>query len=276
MSRIVDRFLKLNEEGRAGLVTFITAGDPEVKVSEEIFAGLPASGADIIELGMPFTDPMADGPAIELASQRALKAGQTMAKTFSMVKRFRENESQTPVVLMGYYNPIYAYGIEKFSKDASESGIDGVIIVDLPPEEEEEFLIPARAFGIEIIRLIAPTSDDARLPSLVNNASGFIYYVSVRGITGTKSADTKDVAKNLKRIKQYTDLPVVVGFGIKTPEQAAEIALCADGVVVGTAIVERIHNSLENVGSEKKDLVNEVLKFVSELAGGVRSARRKS
>ena len=217
-------------------MTFVTAGDPTTEISAEILAGLPGAGADIIELGMPFTDPMADGPSIELASGRALTKGQNMAKTLEMVSAFRKNDGDTPIVLMGYYNPIHAYGREKFAADVSAAGVDGLIIVDLPPEEEDEFRPYAESSGVDIVRLIAPTSTDARIGTLVENASGFVYYVSVRGITGTSSAAASDIASNVGRIKSLTDLPVAVGFGIRTPEQAAEVAAVADASVVGTAI----------------------------------------
>ena len=273
MSRLETRFAALREEGRGGLVTFVTAGDPTTEISAEILAGLPGAGADIIELGMPFTDPMADGPSIELASGRALAKGQNMAKTLEMVSAFRENDGDTPIVLMGYYNPIHAYGREKFAADVAAAGVDGLIIVDLPPEEENEFRPHAESSGVDIVRLIAPTSTDARIDTLVENASGFVYYVSVRGVTGTSSAAASDVASNVGRIKSLTDLPVAVGFGIRTPEQAAEVAAVADASVVGTAIVEKIANALDGNGNAKPQLVSETLDFVSDLAKAVRSAR---
>ena len=273
MSRLETRFAALREEGRGGLVTFVTAGDPTTEISAEILAGLPGAGADIIELGMPFTDPMADGPSIELASGRALTKGQNMAKTLEMVSAFRKNDGDTPIVLMGYYNPIHAYGREKFAADVAAAGVDGLIIVDLPPEEEDEFRPHAESSGVDIVRLIAPTSTDARIGTLVENASGFVYYVSVRGITGTSSAAASDVASNVGRIKSLTDLPVAVGFGIRTPEQAAEVAAVADASVVGTAIVEKIANALDENGNATPQLVSETLDFVSDLAKAVRSAR---
>ena len=273
MSRLETRFATLREEGRGGLVTFVTAGDPTTEISAEILAGLPGAGADIIELGMPFTDPMADGPSIELASGRALTKGQNMAKTLEMVSAFRENDGDTPIVLMGYYNPIHAYGREKFAADVAAAGVDGLIIVDLPPEEENEFRPHAESSGVDIVRLIAPTSTDARIGTLVENASGFVYYVSVRGVTGTSSAAASDVASNVGRIKSLTDLPVAVGFGIRTPEQAAEVAAVADASVVGTAIVEKIANALDENGNATPQLVSETLDFVSDLAKAVRSAR---
>ena len=273
MSRLESRFVALRAEGRGGLITFVTAGDPNAGLSEEILAGLPAAGADIIELGMPFTDPMADGPAIELASGRALAGGQTMIKTLAMVSAFRKSDNETPIVLMGYYNPIYAYGPEEFAADAGKAGVDGLIIVDLPPEEEAEFSSPAREAGIDIVRLIAPTSTDARITTLVENASGFVYYVSVRGITGTSSAAVSDIASNVARIKNQTDLPVAVGFGIRTPDQAAEVAKVADATVVGTAIVDQVAGGLDAAGNPSADLVGNTLGYVSALAASVRAAR---
>ena len=275
MSRLESRFVALRAEGRGGLITFVTAGDPNARLSDEILAGLPAAGADIIELGMPFTDPMADGPAIELASGRALAGGQTMIKTLAMVSAFRKSDNETPIVLMGYYNPIYAYGPEEFAADAGKAGVDGLIIVDLPPEEEAEFSSPAREAGIDIVRLIAPTSTDARITTLVENASGFVYYVSVRGITGTSSAAVSDIASNVARIKKQTDLPVAVGFGIRTPDQAAEVAKVADATVVGTAIVDQVAGGLDAAGNPSADLVDNTLGYVSALAASVRAARNE-
>lgn len=273
MSRLEARFAALRAEGRGGLVTFVTAGDPNIELSVEILAGLPAAGADVIELGMPFTDPMADGPAIELASGRALAAGQNMVRTLAMVAAFRKTDNETPIVLMGYYNPIYAYGPEKFAADAGSAGVDGMIIVDLPPEEEAEFSIPARAAGIDMIRLVAPTTTDERITTLVENASGFVYYVSVRGITGTSSAAVSDIASNVARIRKQTDLPIAVGFGIRTPSQAADVAEVADAAVVGTAIVEQVAGALDDHGVPAGDVVGNTLGYVSQLAEAVRSAR---
>jgi tryptophan synthase alpha chain len=273
MSRLEARFAALRAEGRGGLVTFVTAGDPNIELSVEILAGLPAAGADVIELGMPFTDPMADGPAIELASGRALAAGQNMVRTLEMVATFRKTDNETPIVLMGYYNPIYAYGPEKFAADAGSAGVDGMIIVDLPPEEEAEFSIPARAAGIDMIRLVAPTTTDERITTLVENASGFVYYVSVRGITGTSSATVSDIASNVARIRKQTDLPIAVGFGIRTPSQAADVAEVADAAVVGTAIVEQVAGALDDHGVPAGDVVGNTLGYVSQLAEAVRSAR---
>lgn len=274
MSRLETRFAALKAEGRGGLVTFVTAGDPNAVLSAEILAGLPAAGADIIELGMPFTDPMADGPAIELASGRALAGGQNMIRTLAMVSAFRQSDDDTPIVLMGYYNPIHAYGPERFAGDAAAAGVDGLIVVDLPPEEEAEFSLPARAAGLDIIRLVAPTTTDERIASLVENASGFVYYVSVRGITGTSSAAASDIASNVARIQKQTDLPVAVGFGIRTPDQAADVAQVADAAVVGTAIVEQVAASLGPDGAPSGNVVENTLGYVSKLAASVRVARK--
>jgi len=266
--RIKARFDALAKEGRAGLVAFITAGDPNSEISEAVLNGLPEAGADLIELGMPFTDPMADGPAIQLSSQRALAAGQNSWRTLEMVERFRANDPDTPIILMGYYNPIYSYGAPDFCKDAAEAGVDGLIIVDMPPEEDAELREPAADAGIDFVRLTAPTSDEARLPALVETASGFIYYVSIAGITGTRSAETGSVRDAVERIRKFSDLPVAVGFGIRTPEQAAEIARVADAAVVGSAIVEKMAG-----GVDSPDTVETVLGFVKELSQGVRNAR---
>lgn len=273
--RLKARFEYLAAEGRAGLVTFLTAGDPNREISSTIIKGLPGAGADIIELGMPFTDPMADGPAIQASSIRALDAGQDINATLAMVKSFREKDDDTPIVLMGYYNPIYIYGVERFSEDAANAGVDGLIIVDIPPEEDAELRVPANKAGIDLVRLTTPTSDEQRLSTLMGGASGFIYYVSIAGITGTKSAATSNVADVVTRIRKFSDLPIAVGFGIKTPEQAAEIARVADAAVVGSAIVQIIAENVDDDGRTKDspDLRESVLKFVSELAQGVRAAR---
>lgn len=275
--RLHDRFDALKAEDRAGLITFVTAGDPDREISSQILAGLPEAGADIIELGIPFSDPMADGPAIQAASLRALKAGQTLAVTLEMVKNFRrDTDDATPVVLMGYYNPIYMYGVDRFVEDAANAGIDGLIIVDLPPEEDAELRLPATAAGIDLVKLTAPTSDEERLPKLVETASGFIYHVSITGITGTRSAANDHVAADIARIRSFTTLPLAVGFGIRTPSQAAAIARIADAAVVGSAIVEIIADKTQKPGPESApspDLVESVLKFVSQLADGVRNAR---
>ncbi|PLX34793.1 MAG: tryptophan synthase subunit alpha [Hyphomicrobiales bacterium] len=270
-TRIDRRFAALKAEGRAGFVTFLTAGDPEPETSMALLRGLPAAGADIIELGMPFTDPMADGPAIQASNQRALAAGQTMLKTLDMVRAFREGDDETPIVLMGYYNPVYAYGPERFLKDAREAGVDGLIIVDLPAEEDRELCIPALGAGVNFIRLLAPTTDEARLPRVLENISGFVYYVSIAGITGAAAPDAGAVAAAVSRIKARCALPVAVGFGVTEPDQAAAIAAHADAVVVGSALVREVENAVQNGG----DAVTSVLRKVSELAAGVRRGRTK-
>ena len=270
MSRIADRFEALKAEGRGGLVTFVTAGDPDLDTSREILFGLAAAGADLIELGMPFSDPMADGPAIQAGSLRALKGGMTLKKTLALVAEFRKRDNETPVVLMGYYNPIYIYGTDAFTADAKAAGVDGLIIVDLPPEEVHEIEGPARAAGIDIIYLTAPTSDDARLPVVVARASGFVYYVSITGITGTRSAAIGDIQSAVERIRRHTDLPIGVGFGIKTPEQAAEIASVANAAVVGSALVDIIAANLDAKGKPKTGLAGKLLGLVADLAAGVR------
>ncbi|MEO0427808.1 MAG: tryptophan synthase subunit alpha [Pseudomonadota bacterium] len=240
MSRIDDTFARLKGEGRAAFVSYIMAGDPDASTALEIMKGLPAAGVDIIELGLPFTDPMADGPTIQAAGQRALAGGMTLEGTLETVRAFRETDGTTPIVLMGYYNPIYSRGVDRFLADAKEAGIDGLIVVDLPPEEDDELCLPARAAGIEFIRLATPTTDDRRLPAVVENTGGFVYYVSITGITGAAEANAERVAPEVARIRAASCLPVCVGFGIKTPEGAAAMARVADGVVVGSAIVERI------------------------------------
>ena len=272
-SRIARRFADLRGDGRAGLVTFITAGDPDLDTSSAILAGLAGAGADVIELGMPFSDPMADGPAIQAAGQRALAAGHTMRRTLDMVARFREDDDATPIVLMGYFNPIHHMGASAFAAEAGRAGVDGLIVVDLPPEEEAELREPAAAAGIDLIRLVAPSTDDARLNHLMANSGGFIYYVSVAGITGTKSATQAAIAAGVARIRAVSNLPVAVGFGIRTPEQAAEVASVADAAVVGSAIVDRIAAAHEDGDRPAETLVEEVLAFVGELAAGVRRAR---
>ena len=272
-SRIARRFADLRGDGRAGLVTFITAGDPDLDTSSAILAGLAGAGADVIELGMPFSDPMADGPAIQAAGQRALAAGHTMRRTLDMVARFREDDDATPIVLMGYFNPIHHMGASAFAAEAGRAGVDGLIVVDLPPEEDAELREPAAAAGIDLIRLVAPSTDDARLNHLMANSGGFIYYVSVAGITGTKSATQAAIAAGVARIRAVSNLPVAVGFGIRTPEQAAEVASVADAAVVGSAIVDRIAAAHEDGDRPAETLVEEVLAFVGELAAGVRRAR---
>ncbi|UVK55499.1 tryptophan synthase subunit alpha [Mesorhizobium sp. AR02] len=272
-TRIDRRMAKLKNEGRPALVTYFMGGDPDYDTSLSIMKALPTAGADIIELGMPFSDPMADGPAIQAAGLRALKGGQTLVKTLKMAAEFRTSDNETPIVLMGYYNPIYIYGVDRFLKDALASGIDGLIVVDLPPEMDEELCIPALKAGINFIRLATPTTDDKRLPKVLQNTSGFVYYVSMTGITGSALADTGKVAAAVKRIKSHTDLPVCVGFGVKTAEQARVIGANADGVVVGTAIVNAVANVLGPKGEKTADPAEAVATLVSGLAQGVRSAR---
>jgi len=273
-TRIQNRFQACAREGRAALVTFVTAGDPDFETSSAILAALPAAGADVIELGVPFTDPMADGVPVQLAGQRALKAGQTLRKTLAMVEGFRKAGHDTPIVLMGYYNPIWAYGVEAFLNDARRVGIDGLIVVDLPPEEDEELCLPALKAGVSFIRLATPTTDDKRLPKVLQNTSGFVYYVSVTGVTGGAIADYGAVGDAVARIKRHTDLPVAVGFGVKTAEDAATIAKRADGVVVGSALVERVRLSLDDQGKATEKTVSAVTSLVSELAQGIRSVAK--
>lgn len=272
-TRLDRRFAALKAEGRAAFVTFITAGDPDFDMSFEVLKGLPAAGADVIELGMPFTDPMADGPAIQASSQRALRNGATMKKTLELVRRFREGDNETPIVLMGYYNPIYHMGVDTFLTLACEAGVDGLIVVDLPPEEDDELCEPAMRAGLNFIRLATPTTDDRRLPAVLANTSGFVYYVSITGITGSASPEARNVAEAVARIKRHTPLPVAVGFGIKTPEQAADIARTADGAVVGSAIVDAIAKELDSNGKAKPGAAERVLGFVRRLADGVHKAR---
>ena len=265
-SRIERRFAEVKAKGRATFVTFVTAGDPDLETSREILFGLPAAGADVIELGMPFSDPMADGPAIQASSVRALKAGQTLKKTLALVAEFRRKDQTTPIVLMGYYNPIYVYPVQRFLEEAKASGVDGLIIVDLPPEADDELCIPAKAHGINFIRLATPTTDDKRLPAVLANTSGFLYYVSVAGITGTKAPDPAAVHAHVKKIKAKTSLPVAVGFGVRTPEQARRIAEGADGVVVGSALVEEIAKSLDSAGKATRNTAAAVLRLVGSLS----------
>ena len=272
--RMKARFEELKTENRAGLVTFTTAGDPDYETSLAILNGLPAAGADIIELGMPFTDPMADGPAIQAAGLRALKAGGRMTRTLDMVRDFRKADSATPIVLMGYYNPIYIYGVDKFIVDALAAGVDGMIVVDLPPEEDDEFCIPALKAGLHFIRLATPTTDEKRLPAVLEHTSGFIYYVSIAGITGAASADNTAVAAAVARLRAKTTLPVAVGFGIKTPAMAADIARIADAAVVGSALVQIVADSLDADGRPTQDTSAKALSFVRQLADGVRGARK--
>jgi len=275
MSRIAARFDALKAEGRGGLITFLTAGDPDLDTSRDILMGLAGAGADLIELGMPFSDPMADGPAIQASSLRALKGGMTLKKTLALVAEFRVQDNDTPVVLMGYYNPIYIHGTDAFITDAKAAGIDGLIIVDLPPEEVHEIKDAARAADIDIIFLTAPTSDDARLPVIVKHASGFVYYVSITGVTGTQSADIGDIKDAVERLHRHTGLPIAVGFGIKTPQQAAEISAVANAAVVGSALVDVITKNLDDDGNAKPGLTEKLLELVSALGDGVRGVGKK-
>ena len=270
MTRIERRFAELKERARAGLVTFITAGDPDYATSLKLLESLPKAGADIVELGMPFSDPMADGPAIQASSARALHAGQTMVKTLAMVKSFRERDEITPIVLMGYYNPIYIYGVDRFLKDAVAAGVDGLIVVDMPPEEDAELRPPASEAGVNFIRLATPTTDAKRMPAVLANSSGFVYYVSIAGITGTAAPDLADVGAHVARIKAATKLPIAVGFGVKTREQVGAIAKVAEGVVVGSAIVSTIAQSLDAEGKATADTGPKVVSLVGELASALR------
>ncbi len=272
-TRIDARFDALKTQGRAALVTFIMAGDPDPETSLDIIKALPAAGADVIEVGMPFTDPMADGPAIQAAGLRALKAGMTLKKTLKLVTDFRAGDNETPIVLMGYYNPIYVYGVDKFLTDAKAAGVDGLIVVDLPPEEDQELCIPARDAGLNFIRLATPTTDDRRLPKVLENTSGFVYYVSLTGITGAALADYAGVSVAVKRIKGHTDLPIAVGFGVKNADNAAEIARNADGVVVGSALVEALKGSLGPENKAGAATVEAVRSLVASISAGVHGAR---
>ena len=271
-NRITVRFAALKAKKQSGLVTFITAGDPDIETSAKILAGLPKAGADIIELGMPFSDPMADGPTIQAANLRAFKASIDLHKVLDLVRGFRKQDKDTPLVLMGYYNPIYIYGVEKFLKDAKEAGVDGFIIVDLPPEEDKEFCLPSIQYGLNFTRLITPTTDAKRLPAVLKNASGFLYYVSVAGITGSKSVNIDPVRTAVAELRCHTELPIAVGFGITTPDQARLMGQTADAVVVGSAIVNRIADGLDAQGAAKPGLANDVLKFVESLAKAVHEA----
>ncbi len=273
-TRIDTRFADLKKEGRAAFVTFVMAGDPDLATSLSIIKALPRAGADIIEIGMPFTDPMADGPAIQAAGLRALKAGTTLKKTLELVREFRKEDERTPLVLMGYYNPIYVYGVDAFLADARSAGVDGLIIVDLPPEEDTELCIPAMKAGLNFIRLATPTTDDRRLPAVLANTSGFVYYVSITGITGSAAADTTQVREAVARIKRHTELPVCVGFGIRTPEAARGIAQAANGAVVGSALIDALRGSLDEQGRATAKTVPAVVDLVSALAQGVRGARQ--
>jgi tryptophan synthase alpha chain len=274
VSRIANRFAALQKERRAGLVTYLTCGDPDAESFAKMLAGLPQAGADLIEVGVPFSDPMADGPAIQAAGLRALKAGMTLKTVLAIVREFRAKDDATPVVLMGYYNPIYRYGVPRFLADAKAAGVDGLIVVDLPPEHDEELCLPAQQAGIDFIRLATPTTNDQRLPKVLTNTSGFIYYVAVAGITGTKSAAADVITAAVTRLKRHTRLPVAVGFGIRTPAQAQEVARVADAAVVGSALVDRVAANLDTHGKAKPELVGAVLDDVRALAQGVRGARQ--
>ncbi len=273
-TRIDTRFAELKQEGRAAFVTFVMCGDPDLATSLEIIKALPKAGADIIEIGMPFTDPMADGPAIQAAGLRALKAGTTLKKTLQVVRDFRAGDNATPIVLMGYYNPIYIYGVDKFLADAKSAGVDGLIIVDLPPEEDTELCIPAMQAGLNFIRLATPTTDDKRLPAVLANTSGFVYYVSITGITGSASADTAQVSSAVARIKRHTQLPVCVGFGIRTPDAARGIAQAANGAVVGSALIDALRATLDSEGRATAKTVPAVADLAAALAQGVRGAKQ--
>jgi tryptophan synthase alpha chain len=273
VSRIAARFAALSKEGRAAFVPFVMAGDPDYETSLAIVRGLPGAGADLIELGVAFTDPMADGPAIQAAGLRALKSGQTLSRTLDLVRSFRQEDDATPVILMGYYNPIFAMGVERFLDRATEAGVDGVIVVDLPPEEDGELCLPARARGLDFIRLATPTTDDRRLPHVLRNASGFVYYVSVAGVTGGAAGESGAVASAVSRIRAASKLPVAVGFGIKTPERAAEIARAADAVVIGSSLVERISVNLESKTAKSDAIIHSVLSWARELGHAIRTAR---
>jgi len=275
-TRIDRRMAKLKAEGRPALVTYFMGGDPDYETSLSIMKALPRAGSDVIELGMPFSDPMADGPAIQAAGLRALRGGQTLKKTLQLAREFRRDDNETPIVMMGYYNPIYVYGVERFLVDAIDAGIDGLIVVDLPPEMDEELCIPALRAGINFIRLATPTTDDKRLPTVLQNTSGFVYYVSMTGITGSALPDTSKVAAAVNRIKAHTDLPVCVGFGVKTAEQARAIGASADGVVVGTAIVNAVASVIGPKGEKTADPAEAVATLVDGLAHGVRRARLAS
>jgi tryptophan synthase alpha chain len=275
-SRIDSRFAALRRQGRAGLVTFVMAGDPDPATSAAILKALPQAGADVIEVGMPFTDPMADGKAVQAAGLRALSAGQDMVKTLDLVRDFRTGDAATPIVLMGYYNPIYIYGVARFLADAKAAGVDGFIVVDLPPEEDAELCLPALQAGLHFIRLATPTTDDRRLPAVLANTSGFVYYVSITGITGAAAPEPDLVAAAVGRIKRHTSLPVAVGFGVRDAASAAAIARVAEAVVVGSALVEKVRTSLDAVGKATPATVGSVAGLVAELAAGVRGARQQA
>ncbi len=272
--RLEKRFAACKADGRAALVTFTMAGDPDHATSLDLLKALPGAGADVLEVGMPFTDPMADGPPVQAAGLRALKGGETLTKTLDLVRGFRAADADTPLILMGYYNPIYIYGVDRFLKDALAAGVDGLIVVDLPPEEDAELCLPALEAGLSFIRLATPTTDDARLPAVLANTSGFVYYVSVTGITGAATPDFDAVAQAVARIKRHTDLPVAVGFGVKTADHARAVARGADGVVVGSALVEAVRKSLDKDGAATKTTIAAVTDIVRDLAAGVRAARQ--
>ena len=267
-TRLTRKFAQIASDSRGGLITFLTAGDPTPSISRDLLRRLPAAGADVIELGMPFSDPMADGPAIQAASQRALKSGATLKSTLGMVRDFRLEDSQTPIILMGYFNPIYQYGSQKFVNDAYSSGVDGLIIVDLPPEEDEELCHPALTAGLHWIRLVTPTTDHKRLISVLQNTSGFVYYVSITGITGTRAADPETVKKAITQLREMTDLPLAVGLGIKSPEQVHTVNEFADAAVVGSALVDTIRANLDDSGQPMAELCDNVIEFVQTLASG--------
>ena len=273
-TRIDTRFAALKSEGRAALVTFVMAGDPDHATALEIIKALPKAGADLIEIGMPFTDPMADGPAIQAAGLRALAGGETLHSTIDIVRAFRASDTETPIILMGYFNPIYIYGVETFLKDAKDAGVDGLIVVDCPPEEDDELCKPALKVGLNFIRLATPTTDEKRLPKVLSNTSGFVYYVSITGITGSSTPDFSKVATAVARIKAHTQLPVAVGFGVKTASDASAIAKGADGVVVGSALVEAVRKSLDADGKATSKTIGAVTALVSEIAAGVRAVKK--
>lgn len=273
-TRIEARFAALKQEGRPALMTYVMGGDPDMETSLGIMKALAMWGADLIELGMPFSDPMADGPSIQAAARRSLQGGQTLAKTLKLVAQFRETDQETPIILMGYYNPIYIYGVDAFLAEALRVGVDGLIVVDLPPETDDELCLPALKAGLNFVRLATPTTDDKRLPAVLTNTSGFVYYVAIKGITGTASADPAQVETAVIRIKGHTDLPVAVGFGIKTPDDAARIGAVADGVVVGSALVDAIANSLDEDGKATDMTIKAITEMTAQLAGGVRRAAK--
>jgi len=272
--RIEARFKKLAGENRAAFIPFVMAADPDLETSFDILKGLPGAGADLIELGVMYSDPMADGPAIQAAGLRAKAGGARLDRTLDMVRRFRADDNETPIILMGYYNPIYIYGVDRFLADARDAGVDGLIVVDLPPEEDVELCLPALTAGMHFIRLATPTTDDVRLPAVIANTSGFVYYVAIAGITGTKSADATDIQASVERLRKHTDLPIAVGFGIRTAEQAGAVAQIADAAVVGSAIVQMVADNLDADGKAKPELVDNVLGLTRSLADGVREAAK--